>query len=146
MLKKEFLLYIFFALISMLINYLIQVGVEWALLSLNGKLFGTTIYNNILIVTLIKIPAATIGAFVFKYICDKLIIFKADHDERTKEGFLKVVLYGIFAVFTTLLFWITQLSFKIIFDLEYVGLFVGLAAGYTIKYILDSKYVFKKGR
>jgi len=56
-----------------------------------------------------------------------------------------ILLYTIFAVFTTLIFWTTQLLFRLYIGFEYIGMIIGLTIGYTIKFLLDRKYVFVRG-
>ena len=48
-------------------------------------------------------------------------------------------------VFTTLIFWGTELGFNAVFasgKAKYVGAVIGLTVGYVIKYFLDRKFVF----
>jgi hypothetical protein len=47
---------------------------------------------------------------------------------------------------TTFIFWGLELLFDALFESElfrYIGAFLGLSIGYSIKYFLDIKYVFK---
>ncbi len=88
---------------------------------------------------------ATIIAFIFKYLIDKIFIFKDNTKYLSKTHFKQIFLYGFFAVFTTLIFWAAELSFKQFLNFKnshYVGAVIGLAIGYTIKFILDRKFVF----
>lgn len=94
---------------------------------------------------LIQMTIATITAFVFKYLVDKILIFKDKTKYLSNKHFKQVFLYGFFAVFTTLIFWFTELVFKYFFDFKnshLVGAVIGLAIGYTIKFLLDKKFVF----
>ncbi|OHD25925.1 MAG: hypothetical protein A2086_13215 [Spirochaetes bacterium GWD1_27_9] len=142
--KLQFILYIIFAIISTFINIATQVGVESILLWLNIDGFSTIIFKNITINLFIKMSIATIVAFVFKFIVDKIIIFK-DKAKEVKENLRQVIFYGFFAVFTTFIFWGTELFFKFFFSFpfsEYVGAVIGLTIGYTVKFLLDRKFVF----
>ena len=49
-------------------------------------------------------------------------------------------------VFTTAIFWSTELAFHLIFqsaELRYLGGIIGLAIGYLTKYELDKRFVFR---
>lgn len=144
--SKQFLFYILFAVISVVLNMLIQLTV-YNLLTLTGlDLLYISIYKNIDILTFIKMGTATVGAFVFKFFVDKLFIFK-DRTENISAGLLQVIIYGLFAVFTTAIFYASQLSFKLLFVFdysEYIGGALGLTLGYTVKFLLDRKYVFNR--
>ncbi|MHA1230736.1 MAG: GtrA family protein [Candidatus Helarchaeota archaeon] len=63
-----------------------------------------------------------------------------------RERLREIILYGFFAIFTTLIFWGVQYLLTIIIGEEYyIGAgAIGLAIGYTVKFILDKLYVFKK--
>nr|HPO50615.1 GtrA family protein [Spirochaetota bacterium] len=102
--------------------------------------------SEIKIIILIKMSIATVVAFLFKFIVDKVVIFQ-DKESGVKENFRKITVYGFFAIFTTLIFWGFELFFKLCFSFkgsEYFGAVIGLATGYTIKFFLDSKFVFQK--
>jgi putative flippase GtrA len=48
---------------------------------------------------------------------------------------------------TTIIFWTTEVLFDALWQVEiakYIGAVVGLSIGYSIKYFLDKKYVFKQ--
>lgn len=90
---------------------------------------------------------ATIIAFIFKYLVDKIFIFKDKTKYMSIMHFKQILLYGFFAVFTTIIFWFTELTFKYFFSFKnshYLGAVIGLVIGYTIKFFLDKKFVFKK--
>ena len=144
--SKQYLFYIFFAVISTVLNLIIQFSIEYLLLLSNIVFFQMIIYKNISLVIIIKMFAATIAAFIFKFAIDKLVIFK-DRSGNIAENIRQIHLYGFFAIFTTLIFWGTELSFKYFFPYryaEYTGAVIGLAAGYTIKFFLDKKFVFNR--
>jgi len=87
----------------------------------------------------------TLAGLVSKYFMDKHYIFKQG-SSNTKESSQQFFLYSLTGVFTTCLFWGTELSFNILFESDnakYVGAVLGLGFGYYIKYQLDKKYVFK---
>lgn len=88
---------------------------------------------------------ATIAAFIFKYLVDKIFIFKDKTKYLSLIHFKQVILYGLFAVFTTLIFWFSELGFKYFFNFKnshLIGAVIGLTIGYTIKFFLDKRFVF----
>jgi putative flippase GtrA len=93
-------------------------------------------------------PAMLFGTFtglIFKYLLDKQFIFNFRSTSVT-EDLSRFSLYSLTGVFTTLLFWVTELSFDLLFaspSARYVGAVIGLSAGYLIKYQLDKRYVFQ---
>ena len=57
----------------------------------------------------------------------------------------KFIRYTIMGIFTTFIFWGTEIGFDLYFEEEnakYAGAIVGLSIGYIIKYFLDKKFVF----
>ena len=122
--------YSLFALISTLFNLLFQY-------------FSFSIYDGIASIYLALFIGTLIG-LVVKYILDKKFIFY--HVTTTKKENAKDFgLYSLMGVFTTIIFWGTEIGFDIFFDDEnakYLGGLIGLAIGYVIKYFLDKKYVF----
>jgi len=142
--KNKYFLYALFAFISTLINIATQKFVEFFILLSGFNFFKTIIYKNITVSLLLKMFVATIIAFVFKFLVDKILIF-GNRDKAVSENVRQILFYGFFAVFTTLIFWGTELLFKLFFSFrysEYAGAVIGLCIGYTIKYILDKKFVF----
>jgi putative flippase GtrA len=86
----------------------------------------------------------TLAGLVVKYVLDKHFIF---HHVTLcqKDNVKNFGLYSLMGVFTTIIFWGTEIGFDIIFDDEnakYIGGLIGLAVGYVVKYFLDKKYVF----
>ncbi len=83
---------------------------------------------------------------VIKYILDKFFIFYYQVESK-KEDFIKFMLYTLMGVFTTVIFWGTELAFNYFFTFDsakYIGGFIGLVIGYTTKYFLDKNFVFVK--
>ena len=145
--KTKYFLYILFAFISTMINigtqHLVNIIIT---MSGNHFLINTIIKDPIKLSLLISMFCATIIAFLFKFVIDKIIIFKDKSTEIT-ENIRQILIYGLFALFTTLIFWVFEISFKYFFKFqysEYMGAIIGLTIGYTIKFVLDSKYVFNK--
>ena len=144
--NKQYLFYIIFAIISTIINISTQVGVQFVLDKIDLIVFKQTIFSNITIGLFIKLSIATIVAFLFKFIVDKFLIFE-DREKNVLKGLGQIFIYGLFAVFTTLIFWGTVFIFRIIFDTfvaEIIGSVIGLAIGYTAKFFLDRKFVFNR--
>ncbi|RUM75583.1 MAG: GtrA family protein [Sulfurovum sp.] len=86
----------------------------------------------------------TFAGLVVKYLLDKNFIFY--HVTTTqKENVKNFGLYSLMGIFTTMIFWGTEIGFDTVFEDEnakYIGGLIGLAVGYVIKYFLDKKYVF----
>ncbi len=86
-----------------------------------------------------------IGFFV-KYALEKKWIFFDDYDGHAAE-IRKIVVYGLFGVGTTILFWGIELGALWIWQTttaKYVGAAIGLSLGNWIKYLLDKHYVFRR--
>ncbi len=95
---------------------------------------------------LIAIITGTIAGFISKYIFDKYFIFN-DFSVVPVEETKKFAKYSFFAVFTTLIFWLTEYIFWSIYQTHSareIGAIIGLSIGYYLKYNLDKKYVFNK--
>jgi putative flippase GtrA len=87
----------------------------------------------------------TIAGLLIKYSLDKKFIFY--HKPKGKvDDTKKFIRYTIMGIFTTVIFWGTEVSFDLYFEAKnakYVGAVTGLSMGYIIKYFLDKKFVFK---
>lgn len=95
---------------------------------------------------MVSIAAGTPVGFLVKYLLDKHWVFLDPYDSHITE-LRKLVLYGIFGVGTTLLFWAVELSFWHIWgttEAKYIGAAIGLVLGYWTKYVLDNKWVFSR--
>lgn len=144
--KRKYFLYVFFAFVSMFINLGTQMLSGLIIDRTGPDFFSIELIKNVSFKLLTGMITATIIAFVFKFIVDKFLIFRNTAKEL-KENIRQIVFYGSFAVFTTLIFWGFEVFFKYVFVFsfsEYIGGFVGLMAGYSIKFILDSKFVFNR--
>ncbi len=94
----------------------------------------------------LSILAGTAVGFAMKYVLDKQWIFFDPLEGRAQEA-RKVVLYGMFSVLTTIVFWSFEAAFWIIWGTstaKYVGAVLGLAVGYAAKYELDRRYTFRR--
>jgi len=88
----------------------------------------------------------TLAGLIAKYILDKKFIFYHVPDNKRDDA-KKFFLYSFMGIFTTIIFWGTEMSFDALFNHEYakyIGGVIGLAIGYIVKYFLDKKYVFKE--
>ncbi len=86
----------------------------------------------------------TLAGLVAKYILDKKWIFYHTPKDK-KDDAKKFILYSFMGVFTTIIFWGTEITFNALFEspnAKYLGAVIGLSIGYIIKYFLDKKYVF----
>ncbi len=86
----------------------------------------------------------TLAGLVAKYILDKKFIFYHIPKDK-KDDVKKFVLYSFMGVFTTIIFWGTEIIFDTLSqdpNAKYLGAVLGLTIGYVIKYFLDKKYVF----
>lgn len=93
----------------------------------------------------ISIVLGTAVGLPVKYVLDKLFIFKFRADNIAHDSKL-FVLYSLLAIVTTAIFWGTEVLFQVWFGTEFlrlVGGALGLIIGYTVKYQLDKKYVFR---
>ncbi|MFA6197075.1 MAG: GtrA family protein [Sulfurimonas sp.] len=86
----------------------------------------------------------TLAGLVVKYILDKKFIFYHTPKDK-KDDTQKFFLYSLMGVFTTIIFWGTEITFDALVQTpysKYIGAVIGLSIGYVIKYFLDKKYVF----
>lgn len=86
----------------------------------------------------------TLTGLVAKYILDKNWIFYHTPKDK-KDDAKKFILYSFMGVFTTIIFWSTEMAsyyFVPTSNAKYIGAVVGLTIGYIIKYFLDKHYVF----
>lgn len=93
----------------------------------------------------LAMAAGTGAGLVLKYLLDKRWIFafrtSGPADEARRFG-----LYTLMGVATTALFWGTELLFHALLPQDwakYLGGAIGLALGYTTKYFLDRRFVFR---
>ena len=93
----------------------------------------------------VALGVGTLVGLGAKYTLDRHWVFGAGADSLIGHvGTLG--LYSLTGVLTTGLFWAIELAFVALGDapwLRYAGAAVGLAVGYTAKYRLDQRYVFR---
>lgn len=92
----------------------------------------------------VAMAAGTIAGLLVKYVLDKKWIFYHTPKDR-KDDAKKFILYSFMGVFTTIIFWGTEMLFYYLIHFpgsQYVGGAIGLTIGYIVKYFLDKRYVF----
>ncbi len=122
--------YILFAVISTLFNLLFQY-------------FSFGIYEGVGSLY-IAMFFGTLAGLIVKYVLDKKFIFYHEVENK-KDDAKKFALYSLMGVFTTIIFWGTEIAFDTFSqnpNAKYLGAVIGLSIGYVIKYFLDKKFVF----
>jgi putative flippase GtrA len=122
--------YSLFAVISTLFNLLFQF-LSFLAYSGFGSLYVAMFFG-------------TLTGLVAKYVLDKKYIFYHTPIDKTDDA-RKFAFYSLMGVFTTIIFWGTEITFNTLFEsphAKYMGAVTGLTVGYVIKYFLDKKYVF----
>ena len=87
----------------------------------------------------------TIAGLICKYILDKKYIFFYK-TLTIGDDVRKFTIYSAIGGFLTLVFWVFEVAFDILIDSEYakyIGAVIGLTIGYTSKFYLDRKFVFR---
>jgi len=123
--------YILFACVSIVVNLAFQY-------------ISFVVYAGFLSL-LVAMIVGTLSGLIVKYLLDKNYIFYYE-TTSTQENAKKFILYSFMGVFTTLIFWLFEFSFDIIFQnsiAKYIGATIGLIVGYVVKYYLDKKFVFR---
>lgn len=88
--------------------------------------------------------AGTLVGLVVKYLLDKRWIFY-DRTSGAKAQGRQFALYSLMGVATTVIFWVTETSFWLIWGTDFAreaGAVLGLTVGYVTKYALDRRFVF----
>lgn len=122
--------YTIFATISILVNLLFQY-------------LSFLLYSNFASLY-VAMFVGTLAGLITKYVLDKKWIFY-HLSKNTKDDARKFTLYSFMGVFTTIIFWGTEIAFDYLVTIpnaKYLGAVIGLSVGYVIKYYLDKKYVF----
>jgi len=126
----------------LLLKYSLFAGIS-TLFNLLFQYISFSIYTGFASIYL-ALFVGTLAGLVVKYLLDKKFIFY--HVTTTqKENVKNFGLYSLMGIFTTIIFWGTEIGFDTVFEDEnakYIGGLIGLAIGYVIKYFLDKKYVF----
>lgn len=91
-----------------------------------------------------SVAVGTLAGVPVKYVLEKRHIFDFQADDIVHDGETFLV-YSLFGVVTTLVFWGVEFAFDAIFRseaLRYAGGALGLSIGYAMKYQLDRRFVF----
>jgi len=123
--------YAIFAGISMLSNLGSQYIVD---LNLKGHF---KVYISMVIGTAIGL--------IVKYLLDRRYIFFF-RSSRLGIDVKTFILYTFMGIITTAIFWGSELLLYFLIhtqEARYLGGFIGLLAGYTVKFLLDKRFVFK---
>jgi putative flippase GtrA len=143
--------YSIFAALATGINLLVQLlftlagRALWAEKVLPFSVFHTTVLAGDAVYWT-ALVAGTGAGFLVKYVLDKNFIFH-HRSVSAGAGVATILLYGVTAVITTLVFWSVQWAFTLWGPEEfwkYVGGLCGLIPGYLLKYVLDKRFVFRK--
>lgn len=122
--------YVVFAILATLVNLIIQRFVLW--------------FGDGSAMLALALAAGTATGLLVKYFLDKHWIFE-DLSVGAIEITKKFSLYTVMGIFTTLLFWGTEILFWFTWRTDMmreIGAIVGLSIGYFVKYHLDKRYVF----
>ncbi len=149
--RKQIFFYFFFAICMIILNYLIQKSNQLYIApficqNYSSNDFIYTFYcstNPYNMPELIGSIVAVGITYITKFVLDKFLVFKKTSIElrETSEEFLK---YFIFAIFTTIInIGIQFLLTNLIGTPLEISMIVALTIGYSIKFLLDRKYVFK---
>tara|TARA_A100001035_G_C27702945_1_gene463399 strand:- start:615 stop:1019 length:405 start_codon:yes stop_codon:yes gene_type:complete len=131
--SKKLFLFVFFAVISTLLNLLTQRVILY--------------FDKTNLYFFIAIISGTLVGLVVKFYLDKNYIF-FDNNNDSSNLKKKFGLYTLMGTFSTMIFWGTESIFWIIWrneNMRELGAVLGLTIGYIIKYRLDKRYVFRKG-
>ena len=150
--KKQIILYFIFAICMILLNYLIQkcnqiyfaplICQNWGDIEFIYTFYCST--NPYNMPELIGSIVAVGITYITKFILDKFLVFKKTSVElkETSEEFFK---YFGFAIVTTIInIGIQFLLTNFIGTPLEISMIVALGIGYSIKFLLDRRYVFQK--
>ena len=126
--------YSFFALIATLVN----LSTQWLVLLFDPAKPASGHW------LLLALFAGTATGLVAKYLLDKRWIFYYQ-TANAKDDAHRFSLYTLMGIFTTVIFWGSELGFHYLLAEEYakyLGGAIGLSIGYYVKYQLDKRFVF----
>ena len=122
----------------------ISFAIFATVVNISSQYVSFYIYNGFLNLYLAMF-VGTLSGLILKYILDKKYIFYYNSKSRQYDG-ITFSLYSLTGIITTFIFWGFEMSFDYIFEdknAKYLGAIIGLSIGYTVKYFLDKKLVFK---
>lgn len=94
---------------------------------------------------MVSIVVGTLVGFLAKYVADKAWTFREAYTTPAAEA-QRITVSGLFSVGTTLIFWAFELGFFFVWQTDfakYTGAVIGLSIGYTAKFWLDRRHVFR---
>ena len=147
--SNRYFIYMLFAALSIILNLASQFIVREIIVSIVPN-FANKEILHFEYWFLIALGFGTVIGFLFKFIVDKFVVFEEKLSENTKEELQKttkqISMYFGFAIFTTIIFWGFEFSFKFFLPGNWYlfGGFLGLIVGYTVKFLLDSRFVFNR--
>lgn len=124
--------YTFFSIIAIFFNLLFQY-------------ISFQFYNGFFSLY-IALLIGTLSGLICKYTLDKKYIF-VHTAKSNKDNLNKFLLYSMTGALITIVFWASEIIFYKTFKHEYakyLGAIIGLSIGYTTKYFLDKKYIFRQ--
>ena len=124
--------YIGFAIAATVAN----IGAQDIMIRLYGGTYGI----------FVAIAVGTVVGLGLKYALDKRYIF-CFYAKGIAKNIHVFVLYVFMSVITTMIFWGVEFGFHYLFaskEMRYLGGIIGLSIGYTVKYFLDKRYVFRQ--
>ena len=141
----SYIMYMLFAVLAILVNVTVQVFTAVIIRLLLGPTADFPIFT-FEIWYIVSLGLGTVAGFIFKFIADKFVVFGEDVAEAASTRTARQLgIYFTFAIFTTIIFWGTETLFKILWPPLYLlGGIIGLAIGYTVKFLLDRQFVFDK--
>ena len=143
---RQAVLYFSFAALTYGLNFLIyslhSLYVNpWICSQLSSEFIQTYYCPEFYRIIFSNLLGVAVG-YIVKFILDKFIVFekKSTDLKQTSKEFIK---YFLFALITTAINLGIQLSLIYLAGFpDFLGLAISLSVGYTIKFLLDRKYVF----
>ena len=147
--SNQYFIYMVFAALSILLNLGSQYIMKELLLFFIPD-FANEEFFHFEFWFLIALGFGTVIGFLFKFIVDKFVVFEEKITEKSMAELQKttkqISMYFGFAILTTMIFWGFEFSFKFFLPGNWYlfGGLIGLIIGYTVKFLLDSRFVFTK--
>lgn len=128
---------------SLVVRYTLFAGLSTAV-NLATQYVALLLYGGIGALPL-AMATGTLTGLVTKYLLDKRWIF-FDPSHGTRAHARRFSLYTFTGLFTTAIFWGTELLFAALSPqqwVQFMGGLLGLTVGYVVKYRLDRRFVFQ---
>ncbi|MBN1214338.1 MAG: GtrA family protein [Candidatus Lokiarchaeota archaeon] len=150
--KRQMILYLFFAFLMIILNYIIQKMnilfiYPWVLDNWGDNDFIYAFYCSTDPYNMPELIGSIIAVgitYIIKYFLDKFLVFKKK-EIQLKETSIEFLKYFAFAILTT----IENIGIQFLFTNAFhtpleISLVVALSIGYITKFFLDRRYVFTK--